>query len=44
MLHGVGHGLGGIAGSDATETWMEVPDVLEAKERVTLAWLRMALK
>jgi hypothetical protein len=44
MLHGVGHGLGGIAGLDAKETETEVPDVLEATKRLTLAWLRMALR
>ena len=43
MLHGVGHGLGGIAGLDAKETEAEVPDVLEATCRMTLAWLRTAL-
>lgn len=42
-LHGVGHGLGGIAGLDAKETEIEAPDVLEATRRLTLAWLRTAL-
>ena len=42
-LHGVGHGLGGIAGLDAKETEIEAPDVLEATKRLTLAWLRTAL-
>lgn len=43
MLHGVGHGLGGIAGLDAKETETEAPDVLEATKRLTLAWLRTSL-
>lgn len=43
MLRGAGHGLGGIAGLDAKETENEVPDVLEATKRLTLAWLRTAL-
>jgi predicted dienelactone hydrolase len=43
MLHGVGHGLGGIAGLDAKETETEDPDVLEAAKRLTLAWLQTAL-
>lgn len=43
MMHGVGHGLGGIAGLDAKETETEAPDVLEATKRLTLAWLRTAL-
>lgn len=43
MLHGVGHGLGGIAGLDAKETETEAPDVLEATKRLTLAWLKTAL-
>lgn len=43
MLHGVGHGLGGIAGLDAKETETEAPDVLEATKRLTLAWLQTAL-
>jgi predicted dienelactone hydrolase len=42
-LHGVGHGLGGIAGLDAKETEAEAPDALEATKRMTLAWLRTAL-
>jgi len=42
-LHGVGHGLGGIAGLDAKETEIEAPDSLEAARRLTLAWLRTAL-
>lgn len=42
-LHGVGHGLGGIAGLDAKETETEAPDVLEAARRLTLAWLLTAL-
>ena len=42
-LHGVGHGLGGIAGLDAKETEVEAPDALEAMKRMTLAWLRTAL-
>ena len=42
-LHGVGHGLGGIAGLDAKETEIEAPDGLEATKRMTLAWLRTAL-
>ena len=42
-LHGVGHGLGGIAGLDAKETETEAPDVLEALKRLTLAWLQTAL-
>lgn len=43
MLHGVGHGLGGIAGLDAKETEAEAPDVLEATKRLTLAWLQTVL-
>jgi len=43
MMHGVGHGLGGIAGLDAKETETEAPDVLEATKRLTLAWLQTAL-
>ncbi|TQN58195.1 dienelactone hydrolase [Agrobacterium tumefaciens] len=43
-LHGVGHGLGGIAALDAKETETESPDVLEATRRLTLAWLQTALK
>ncbi|QTQ86180.1 dienelactone hydrolase (plasmid) [Agrobacterium tumefaciens] len=43
MMHGVGHGLGGIAGLDAKETEAEAPDVLEATKRLTLAWLRKAM-
>jgi predicted dienelactone hydrolase len=43
MLHGVGHGLGGIAGLDAKETEIEAPDGLEATKRLTLAWLQTAL-
>lgn len=42
-LHGVGHGLGGIAGLDAKETEIEAPDVLEATKRMTAAWLQTAL-
>lgn len=42
-LHGVGHGLGGIAGLDAKETETEAPDALEALKRLTLAWLQTAL-
>lgn len=42
-LHGVGHGLGGIAGLDAKETEVEAPDALEATKRMTLAWLRTVL-
>lgn len=42
-LHGVGHGLGGIAGLDAMETEIEAPDSLEATRRLSLAWLRTAL-
>ncbi|AJY46520.1 alpha/beta hydrolase family protein [Martelella endophytica] len=42
-LHGVGHGLGGIAGLDAKETETEAPDVLEALKRLSLAWLKSAL-
>lgn len=42
-LHGVGHGLGGIAGLDAKETEIEAPDSLEATKRLTLAWLRTQL-
>lgn len=42
-LHGVGHGLGGIAGLDAKETEVEAPDLLEATRRLTLAWLRSNL-
>ncbi len=42
-LHGVGHGLGGIAGLDARETETEEPDVLEATKRLTLAWLQTTL-
>ena len=42
-LHGVGHGLGGIAGLDAKETETESPDGLEALKRLTLAWLQTAL-
>ena len=42
-MHGVGHGLGGIAGLDAKETETEAPDVLEATKRLTLAWLQTAL-
>ncbi len=43
MMHGVGHGLGGIAALDAKETETEAPDVLEATRRLTLAWLQTAL-
>lgn len=43
MMHGVGHGLGGIAALDAKETETEEPDVLEATRRLTLAWLQTAL-
>ncbi len=43
MLHGVGHGLGGIAGLDAKETETEAPDALEATRRLTLAWLQTVL-
>ncbi|NSZ76988.1 dienelactone hydrolase [Agrobacterium tumefaciens] len=43
MMHGVGHGLGGIAALDAKETDTEAPDVLEATRRLTLAWLQTAL-
>jgi len=43
MMHGVGHGLGGIAALDAKETETEAPDVLEATRRLTLAWLQSAL-
>lgn len=43
MMHGVGHGLGGIAALDAKETETESPDVLEATRRLTLAWLQTAL-
>ena len=42
-LHGVGHGLGGIAGLDAKETEVEAPDALEATKRMTLAWLKTSL-
>lgn len=42
-IHGVGHGLGGIAGLDARETEVEDPDALEATRRLTLAWLRNKL-
>lgn len=42
-MHGVGHGLGGIAALDAKETETEAPDVLEATRRLTLAWLQTAL-
>lgn len=42
-IHGVGHGLGGIASLDAKETEVEAPDALEATKRMTLAWLRTAL-
>jgi len=42
-MHGVGHGLGGIAALDAKETEIEAPDVLEATRRLTLAWLQTAL-
>jgi predicted dienelactone hydrolase len=42
-LHGVGHGLGGIAGLDAKETETEAPDALEALKRLSLAWLQTAL-
>lgn len=42
-VHGVGHGLGGIAGLDAKETESEAPDALEATRRLSLAWLRTAL-
>lgn len=42
-LHGVGHGLGGIAGPDARETETEAPESLEATRRLSLAWLRTAL-
>jgi predicted dienelactone hydrolase len=43
MMHGVGHGLGGIAALDAKETETEAPDVLETTRRLTLAWLQTAL-
>lgn len=42
-IHGVGHGLGGIAGLDARETEVEAPEALEATRRLTLAWLHSAL-
>lgn len=42
-VHGVGHGLGGIAGLDARETEIEAPDSLEVTRRLSLAWLRTAL-
>ncbi|MGJ7043398.1 putative dienelactone hydrolase [Shinella sp. BE166] len=42
MMHGVGHGLGGIAALDAKETETEAPDALEATRRLTLAWLQTA--
>ncbi|SES45491.1 dienelactone hydrolase [Rhizobium sp. NFR03] len=42
-LHGVGHGLGGIAALDAKETETEAPDILEVTKRMTLAWLRTNL-
>lgn len=42
-LHGVGHGLGGIAGLDAKETEIEAPDSLEATRRLSVAWLLTAL-
>ncbi len=43
-LHGMGHGLGGIAGLDARETETEAPDALEATKRLTAAWLLTALR
>ncbi|MGV2125557.1 alpha/beta hydrolase family protein [Agrobacterium vitis] len=43
LMHGVGHGLGGIAALDAKETETEAPDALEATRRLTLAWLQTAL-
>ncbi|WP_064713527.1 alpha/beta hydrolase family protein [Rhizobium bangladeshense] len=43
MMHGVGHGLGGIAALDAKETETEAPDALEATRRLTLAWLQTSL-
>jgi predicted dienelactone hydrolase len=42
-IHGVGHGLGGIAGYDARETEVEDPDALEATRCLALAWLRSKL-
>lgn len=42
-MHGVGHGLGGIAGFDAREIETEAPDTLEATKSLTLAWLRTVL-
>ncbi|MBE7181481.1 MAG: hypothetical protein INR71_09785 [Terriglobus roseus] len=42
-VHGVGHGLAGIAGYDARETDKEDPDRLEAVRRMTWAYLRSAL-
>ncbi|MEO9338640.1 dienelactone hydrolase [Mesorhizobium sp. SB112] len=41
-VHGVGHGLGGIAGLDAKETEIEAPDSLEATRRLSLSWLHTA--
>ncbi len=43
-LHGVRHGLGGIAGYDAKETATEDPDRLAAVQRMTTAWLTSALE
>ncbi len=42
-MHGVGHGLGGIAGLDGKQTEVEAPNRLEATRRLSLAWLRTAL-
>jgi predicted dienelactone hydrolase len=44
MMHGVGHGLGGIAGFDAKETEIEAPEALEALRRLTLAWLQTVMQ
>lgn len=44
MMHGVGHGLGGIAALDAKETETEAPELLEATRRLTLAWFQTALR
>ncbi len=43
MMHGVGHGLGGIAALNAKETETNAPAVLQATRRLTLARLQTAL-
>jgi len=42
-LAGAGHGLGGIAGYDASETTDESPEMVAAVQRLSWAYLRSAL-